>query len=402
MYEAKKGEINHILLLYSGGLDTSAMTLWLQDNFDAEISTLTVDLGQGKNLGEVKKRAKEYGAKNAIVRDCKNEFLEGFIKPAIKANGNYMGKYPMATVLGRPLMADVAVKVAKEIGADVIAHGCTGKGNDQVRLEATILKLNPSMKILAPLRQFNLTREMEMNVLKKHGFEVSKNQKKYSTDENLWGISFQGSELGDFSSKPADDIDQYIQRFFPSFNNIMNAPDKPELVEIFFKKGIPVAINNVQMKLLEIVQKLNEIGAKHSVGVIDYVESYIFGHKGREFYVAPAAKMILLAHEELEHLLLQKQLLFEKKQLDLKWSYMAYHGMWFHSLMKSINVFNESANEKLNGSVVLRLYKGSLQVVSRTSKEATKFFYGEDLCNKGFDENASAGFIELSSLEMRI
>lgn len=402
MYEAHQGEAQHILLLYSGGLDTSAMTIWLQEEFDAKVSTLTVDLGQGENLEEIQKRAKKYGACRAIIHDCKSKFVENFIKPSIKANGLYMGKYPMATALGRPLMAAEAVEVAHEIGADAIAHGCTGKGNDQVRLESTILKLDPNMKVVAPVRQFNLTREMEMQVMKKNGFEVSHNHKKYSVDENLWGVSFQGSELGNIASKPAPNIGKYIREYFPSFNSPQKAPDSFDDITLTFEGGLPVAIDGVEMGLPELIDALNEAGAKHGVGIIDYVESYIFGHKGREFYVAPAAQIILLAHKELEHLLLQKQQLLEKQGLDAKWSYMVYHGLWFHNLLDNINYFNNSANEQLNGKVTVRLFKGSVKVVARSSPKATKFFYGEDLCNKGFDENASAGFIELSSLEMRI
>jgi len=402
MYEAHQGEVQHILLLYSGGLDTSAMTLWLQDEFDAKVSTLTVDLGQGEDLGKIQKRAKRYGAHRAIIHDCKANFVENFVKPSIKANGLYMNKYPLATALGRPLMAAEAVGVAHQIGADAIAHGCTGKGNDQVRLESTILKLDPNMKVIAPVRQFNLTREMEMDILKQNGFEVSHNHKKYSVDENLWGISFQGSELGDISSKPAKNIDKYIREYFPDFCSLQEAPDSFDDISITFKGGIPVAIDGVEMELPDLIDTLNQIGAIHGVGIIDYVESYIFGHKGREFYVAPAAKIMILAHKELEHLLLQKQQLFEKQKLDAKWSYMVYHGLWFHNLLDDINKFNDSANKHLNGEVTIRLFKGSAKVVARSSPDATKFFYGEDLCKKGFDENASAGFIELNSLEMRI
>jgi len=402
MYEAKPGDVGHVLLLYSGGLDTSAMILWIQEKYDAEVSTLTVDLGQGKDLNEVKKRAIELGAKKAIVIDAKEEFVQNFVKPSIMANGLYMGKYPMATALGRPLIAMKAVEVAEKIGADAIAHGCTGKGNDQVRIEATILTLNSGMKIIAPVRQFKLSRKEEIEIMKKHGFKVPNVHKRYSVDENMWGISFQGSELQNSANMASDQVFEDTKKFFPTFNKPEDAPDKPEIVEIEFKDGVPIALNGEEMSLVSLIQEVNKIGAKHGVGIIDYVESYIFGHKGREFYIAPAPTIIINAHKDLEHLLLPKQLLAEKFAWDFKWAYLIYHGLWFHKLRETLQEAIEKANKGLDGKVKVKLYKGSATSVARSSGKITKYFYGDKLGEVGFDELASAGFIELHSMEMKI
>lgn len=402
MYEADIGEAEHILLLYSGGLDTSAMLVWLQDKYGASVSTLTVDLGQGEDLAAVKEKALALGAKEALVVDAKKKFLEEFIVPSIRANGLYMGKYPMATALGRPLMVQEAVKAAGEMGADALAHGCTGKGNDQVRLEAAILVLDPSLKVVAPVRKFKLSRAREKAILEERGIEVPGNHDHYSVDENLWGLSFQGSELADPANRPDSRVHESIKCYFPSWNCPAEAPEEPAFVTIGFEDGLPVSLDGEELELGQIVNKLNALGAKHGVGVIDYVESYIFGHKGREFYVAPAATVLLEAHKELEHLLMQKQQLAHKQLADAKWSYFAYHGLWFHKLMGDLASLEESANQGLDGKVELKLYKGSATMVSRSSPGATPYLYGEGLGEKGFDEGASPGFIELFSLEMRV
>jgi len=402
MYEAKPGDVEHVLLLYSGGLDTSAMILWLKEKYGAEVSTLTVNLGQGKDLKKVSERAKELGAKHIFIVDAKEEFAENFIKPSILANGLYLGKYPMATSLGRPLISMKAVEIAEKIGADAIAHGCTGKGNDQVRIESAILTLNPNMKIIAPVRQFKLSRKEEIEIMKKHGFEVPNVHKKYSVDENMWGISFQGSELQNPSNTASDDVFEETKKLLPTFNKPEDAPDKPEIIEVTFENGVPVAINGEKMPLVKIIQELNKIGAKHGIGIIDYVESYIFGHKGREFYIAPSATILINAHKDLEYMLLQKQLLVEKFVWDFKWAYLVYHGLWMHKARETLQEAITKANEGLDGTVKLKLYKGSVMPIARSSPKLTKFFYGDNLGLKGFDEHASSGFIELHSLEMKI
>ena len=403
MYEAKPGDVDHILLMYSGGLDTSAILLWLQDKYGAKVSTLTVDLGQGENLEEVKAKALKFGAHQTFVVDAQEEFVEKYVKPSIMANGLYMGIYPMFTALGRPLISKKAVEVAGKIGAQAIAHGSTGKGNDQVRLELNALVLNPEIKVIAPARAFKLSRDDELKVLEKHGVATSGwVHKDYSTDENLWGISFQGSEIVNPGNQVSLKVFEYVKKYFPEFNVPENAPDKPEIIEIGFEDGVPTSLDGEKLELVEIITGLNKLGAKHGVGVIDYVENYIFGHKGREFYIAPAAEIIITAHKDLEHLLLPKTLLHEKLQMDLKWSYLTYHGWWNHKLKENLQESIENINKELTGSVKVKLYKGNATAVSRDSPHKSNFFYSETLGSEGFDGLASAGFIELSSLEMKL
>ncbi len=395
MYEADIEEVKDALLLYSGGLDTSAMLLWLQDQ-GIEVTTLTVDLGQGEDLNAIKKRAVEFGAKDAIVVDAKKEFVENYIKPSILANGLYMGKYPMATSLGRPLLAIKAVELAKKLGISTIVHGSTGSGNDQVRKEVMIMALAPELKILAPVRKFKFTRAKEAEIIKEHGFEPPAVHKDYSTDENLWGLSFQGSELYDPKNPASDKVYEGIKKYFPTFNKPEDAPS-PVVVSIGFNKGVPVSLNGKAMPLEKLIAELNSLGAKYGIGLIDYVENYIFGHKGREFYIAPAATILISAHNDLEHLLFPKQLLLEKLMWDLKWSYLAYHGMFEHKLMKVLQGAITQANEPVTGEVQMKLSGGSAMPIARSSPNATSKLYG----SVDFDE-ASPGFIELFGLEARL
>ncbi len=400
MYEVKPEDASHVLLMYSGGLDTSAILLWLQEK-GARVSTLTVDLGQGEDLKKVKEKAIELGAHRAFIIDAKREFVEDYVTPSIKANGLYMGIYPLFTALSRPLISEKAVKLAKRIRAEAIAHGSTGKGNDQVRLELNTLVLNPDMKIVAPVRTFKLSRAEELNLLKGCGLDISSwAHKDYSIDENLWGISFQGSEISSPSNQVSSKVFDHAKEYFPEFNPPESAPDKPEVIEIGFRNGVPTSLNGQKLDLGGIINQLNALGAKHGVGIIDYVEDYIFGHKGREFYIAPAAEIIITAHKDLEHLLLPKKLLHEKQQMDSKWSYMVYHGWWYHKFKCILQESIEKMNENIAGSVTLKLYKGKVSVLSRESPNTPKLLYSEKLGAAGFDELASPGFIELSSLEM--
>src|SRR3989338_5119912 len=291
-YEAVKGEVKKVVLLYSGGLDTSCMLKWLQEEYRIEVITLTLDLGQQEDdLEAIKQKALKFGAVKAFIIDTKDEFANEYLDPLIKANCSYQGDYHVSTV-SRPLMAKWAVKIAEQEGADTIAHGCTGKGNDQVRIEATVSSLNPSLASLAPVREWGLTREEEMAYAEKHGIPIPE-KSVYSTDENMWGKSTECGILEDPFHEPPEEVFSYTT--LPE-----KAPAQAEFVEIEFQAGIPCAFNGVKMPLHELVMKLNGIAAKHGVGVFDHMEDRIVGLKSREVYECPAAECILKAHKDLE------------------------------------------------------------------------------------------------------
>ena len=399
-YEAEPEEVGRVLLLYSGGLDTSVMLKWIQDEYEAEVVGLTVDLGQpGEDFEVVRGKALQLGALDCHVVDAREEFAHGYVLPAIKANALYGGGYPLFTALGRPLLAKLAVEKARESGCDTIAHGCTGKGNDQVRIESTIAALDPEMKIIAPVRGWQMGREEEIRYAREHGIPVKGGTETppYSIDDNLWGRSSEGGPIEDIGEPPRDDVFQLVSR--PD-----EAPDEPDDVRVGFERGCPVALDGERLGLVELITHAGEIGARHGIGIVDHIEDRIVGLKVRDLYEVPAAELVLTAHRELEKLVGTIHQNTFKPQLDAHWAFLVYAGLWYEPLLSDLNAFMDSANEQVTGSITVRLYKGSARPVARSSPNA---LYDPQLAGFGesgglFSQQASPGFIELWSLQSRM
>lgn len=383
-----------IVVAYSGGLDTSVMVKWLSEKFDAEIITATGNLGQRAELENLEEKAKIAGASKSVVMDLRHEFAVNYLWYALKAGALYEGTYPLATAIGRPLLAKMMVDIALAEGAELIAHGCTGKGNDQVRFEVGIQTLAPHMNILAPLRFWEFkSREEEMEYAKKHNIPVKATKNSpYSIDENLWGIAIECGVLEDPTNAPPEDAYQITA-------NPKYAPDTPDEVKITFEKGIPVAINDQLYSPVELIEYLNEIGGKNGIGRIDMIENRVVGIKSREIYEAPAATILHIAHNELEKLILDRETFRYKQTVSDKVANLIYDGLWFSPLFKSLMAFVDSTQENLSGEVIVELYKGNVRVLSRNSqfslynmKLAT--YTSEDI----FDHRASEGFIKIYGL----
>jgi len=399
-YEADPESVGRVLLLYSGGLDTSVMVKWIQERYGAEIVTLTVDLGQpGEDWDVVTGKAKQLGAVETVVVDAREEFARDYVLPAIKANGLYGGGYPLFTALGRPLIAKLAVAAAREQGCDTIAHGCTGKGNDQVRLEATVATLDPELKLLAPVREWQMGREEEIAYAREHGIPVKGGTEvtPYSIDDNLWGRSSEGGGIEDLAEPPADDVFQLVTR--PE-----DAPDEPQLLRIGFERGCPISLDGERLDLVPLIERAAEIGARHGAGIVDHVEDRIVGLKVRDLYEVPAAAILICAHRELEKLVSTIHQNNFKGTLDGHWAYLCYAGLWLEPLRRDLDAYMDSANEFVTGEVTVKLYKGSVTPVARSSPYA---LYDSSLASFGesggeFSQQASPGFIELFSLQSRM
>jgi argininosuccinate synthase len=397
-YEAKPGEVKKVVLLYSGGLDTSIILRWIQDVYQVEVITLTADLGQPcKDLNAIKQKALKCGATKAYVADLKKEFANQYVAKAIKANALYEGKYPISSSIARYLIAKKAVEIAKKEGADACAHGCSGKGNDQVRFDISFITLEPKMKVIVPVREWDMTRGKQMEYAKKHGISVpTTKESPYSVDENLWGRS---SECG-VIEEPDKEVPKDVLQLCVSPEK---APNKPEYVTLKFKKGLPVALNGKKMELYKLITILNKIGGKHGVGIIDHMEDRVVGLKSREYYECPAAVTIIEAHKDLEKYVSTVHENLFKEMIDSKWAQMAYAGLWFDPLMEALNAFIDTVNQKVAGQATLKLYKGSAKVVARDSKNA---LYDLKLATydagQTFNQAASSGFIELFGLQTKI
>jgi len=399
-YEADPGEIRRVLLLYSGGLDTSVMLRWIQERYGAEVVTLTVNLGQpGEDFAAVRAKAEALGALEALVVDAREEFAEQFVAKAIKANAIYGTGYPLFTALGRPLIAKLAVEHARRLGCDTVAHGCTGKGNDQVRIEAGIATLAPELKVLAPVRSWRMGREEEIAYAREHGIPLKggNEQTPYSIDDNLWGRSSEGRWIEELDHPPEEDV-------FGLITPPQRAPDQPEEVELAFEEGLPVAVNGQRLGLVALLERLTEMGARHGVGFVDQLEDRIVGLKVRDIYEVPAAQIVLAAHRELERLVStihQNQL---KPLLEQRWAYLVYAGLWWEPLRLDIDAYMDAANKAVTGTIGLRLYKGTVQVVRRSSPNAVYDAALASFAPSGglFSQAAAPGFIELFTLQSRM
>ncbi len=393
----QKNGNDKILLAYSGGLDTSVAIHWLKEKHGCEVVTVTVDVGQSDDLKDAMRRAKSIGASRAWVIDAKKEFVEDYVLPALKANSLYEGNYPLGTAIARPLMVKKLVEMAKRLDAKTIAHGCTGKGNDQVRFEVSIMALAPEMDILAPTRDWKMTREEEIDYAKQFNIPIPVSvDKPYSIDESIWGRAIECGVLEDAWVEPPEDIFEWTK-------GIDKSPDTPEYVEIGFVQGKPVSLNGTQMTLLDLIEKVNEIAGNHGVGRIDHIENRLVGIKSREVYEAPAAIVLIKAHQDLESLVMAKDLLHYKKMVEQHYADLVYNGLWFSPLKEALDAFIEKTQEFVTGTVKLKLFKGSAVIVGRESPYS---LYSTSLSTyaKGdeFDHSAAKGFIYVWGLPLKV
>ncbi|MEX1142162.1 MAG: argininosuccinate synthase [Thermoleophilaceae bacterium] len=399
-YEAAPGEVGRVLLLYSGGLDTSVMLKWIQDHYGAEVVALTVNLGQpGEDYDVVRGKALDLGALACEVVDAREELARDYVLPAIKANALYGGGYPLFTALGRPLIAKLAVEKAREHGCDAVAHGCTGKGNDQVRIDSTVLALAPEMKIVAPVRNWQMGREEEIAYARKHGIPVKGGTEAppYSIDDNIWGRSSEGGPIEDLGEPPRDDVFELVA-------DARQAPDESQDLVVGFERGCPVSLDGERLGLVELIDRCAEVAGRHGVGTVDHIEDRIVGLKVRDLYEVPAAEVLLAAHRELEKLVGTIHQNRFKRSLDEQWAFLVYAGLWYEPLRADLDAYMDSVNEHVTGEITVRLFKGRAQVVARSSPNA---LYDEALAGFGesgglFSQHASPGFIELWTLQSRM
>lgn len=378
-----------VVLAYSGGLDTTTCIVWLREKYQAEVITVTVDVGQEEDFSDVERRALRAGASQHYTIDAKEEFANKYIFPAIKMNALYEGSYPLSTALARPLIAEKVLDVARKVGADAIAHGSTSKGNDQVRFDLTIKALNPSIKIITPARSWGMTRRDEVEYLRARGIEVPSINKRYSVDDNLWGRSIEGGELDDPSNPPSEEAFKWTV-------SPERAPDNPLTLEIEFSQGVPVAINGEKMDPVKLISALNMIGGSHGVGRIDHIENRLVGFKSREVYEAPAAMILIKAHKDLEKAVLTPRELRIKRMVEPIWSDLVYNGLWFEPARRAIEALGDEMNRWVTGSVGIKIYKGSATIISRRSPY---MIYSQDIASyeTGWypSEEKAIGFIEI-------
>ena len=389
MTEEKK-----IVLAYSGGLDTSVSIRWLQENYQAQVVTLTVDLGV-VDLGEIRQRALAIGAVNALTVDCKEAFVKEFLFPALQAGAIYEEQYPLATALGRPLIARCLVEAARQEKAYAIAHGCTGKGNDQVRLEVGVSALAPELKVIAPIREWAMSREQELQYAREHNIPVPSGRSPYSVDENLWGRSIEAGDLEDpWRDPPA--------AAYAWTKSIGSAPDDPLYLEVGFDKGLPVSLDGEQVEGVDLVRHLNHLAGEHGVGRIDHLENRLVGIKSREVYEAPAGVVLHAAHKALEALTLSKEQLRLKARIAQEYADVVYNGLWFTQHRRDMDSYVSSTQKYVSGTVRVKLHKGNCTVVGRSSPHA---LYSHSLAtyDRGdqFDHRAAEGFISIYGLPVR-
>lgn len=394
----KKGSVQKAVLAYSGGLDTTVILPWLQENYGCEVICFSADLGQGEELEGMEAKAIASGASKLIVKDLREEFASEYIFPMLQSGAVYEDQYLMGTAIARPLIARWLAKIALEEGADAIVHGCTGKGNDQVRFELGIRAMAPGITIIAPWREWSIrSREDAVAYAKAKGLEKFLSpQATHSRDRNLWHMSHEGAELEDPANAPDPDV-------FLWTNSPENAPDEAEVIDISFEKGIPVAVNGIDLTPAALIERLNDLGAKHGIGRIDLVENRLVGMKSRGVYETPGGAILYAAHRELESLCLDRDTLHYKQHAALKYAELLYFGKWFTTLRKAIQQFITYTQQNVTGWVRLKLYKGNVTVLGRYSPYS---LYREDLATFGesqaYDQADAAGFINLFGLQSRV
>ena len=386
-----------VVLAYSGGLDTSVGIGWLKDATGKEVVAMAIDVGQGgEDMEVIRQRALDCGAVESVVIDAQSEFADDYIMPALKANALYQKRYPLVSALSRPLIAKYLAKTAKELGADTVAHGCTGKGNDQVRFEASVAAISPELTSIAPIRDLALTRDKALEYAAEHNLPIAQSKKSpYSVDQNVWGRAVETGFLEDPWNAPIEDLYTYTQD-----PDVLREPT--ELI-IKFDQGIPVAIDGVSYSAIEMVKKMNELAGAHGVGRIDIVEDRLVGIKSREIYEAPAGIALIQAHEELENLTLERDVNRFKKGIEDKWATMVYEGLWFSDLKRSLDVFIDHTQKYVSGEIRLKLRGGRAVVTGRRSEQS---LYDFNLATydtgDSFDSSLAKGFIELWALPSKI
>ncbi len=385
-----------VVLAYSGGLDTSVAIKWIKEKYNLDVIALTIDVGNERDFSTIRQKALNVGAIKALVVDAKDSYVKEYVFPALQADALYEGEYPLATALARPLMAKLLVDAARGEGASTVAHGCTGKGNDQVRFEVSINALAPELKIIAPAREWGMTREQTINYAQRYGIPVSVTAASpYSIDENLWGRSIECGVLEDPWVEAPEEV-------FTWTRSVGEAPDKSEYVEIGFEKGVPVTIDGQQLDGVSLIQQLNELAGRHGVGRIDHLENRLVGIKSREIYEAPAATVLLQAHQALEAMTLSKSQLRFKQKVAQEYADLIYNGLWFTRLHQDLAAYVKSSQRFVTGIVRLKLFKGSCTVVGRKSPFSL-YSYGLATYDKAdvFDQSASPGFIHIWGLSAR-
>lgn len=379
------------VLAFSGGLDTSVVVKYLQEKHGLDVVTITVDVGQGDDLKKIAAKAKKLGVVKHYNVDARSEFVNDFILPSIKANALYQKKYCLATALARPLIAQKVVEIAKRENAEALAHGCTGKGNDQVRFDVT-MRSGSTLPIIAPIRDLNLTRDVELKFAKKHGIQIDTAARRFSIDQNLWGRAIEGGEVEDAYAEPPDDAFIWVKT--------KNMPDRPQYLEIKFSQGVPVAVDGKSLKPIELIQYINKKAGASGVGIVDHIEDRVVGIKSREVYETPAALCLIEAHTDLEKMVLTKHELKFKTMVDSEWSWLAYSGLWQDPLKTDLDMFINASQKRVSGTVKLKMFKGSLRVVGRKSDYS---LYSHDLATYGsgstFDQTLAKGFVELWGLQ---
>lgn len=388
-----------VVLAYSGGLDTSVIIPWLKEHYSCEVIAVAADVGQGSELDGLREKAIKTGASKIYIEDLTEAFVDEFIVPTLKAGAVYEGKYLLGTSFARPIIAKRLVEIAKKEGADAIAHGCTGKGNDQVRFELTIKAFAPNMDIIAPWRFWELnSREKEIAYAEQHDIPLKiSRETNYSKDKNLWHLSHEGLDLEDPANEP--DYDKILEMGVSP----EKAPDTPTYVTISFEKGVPVAVDGQKMTATEIVKKLNDLGGKNGIGIVDMVENRLVGMKSRGVYETPGGTILYAAHQSLEEITLDKETQHYKMQMAIKFSELVYNGQWYTPLREAMSAFVDKTQETVTGDVKLKLYKGNIINAGMTSPHS---LYSEEIATFGedhvYDQADSAGFINLFGLPIKV
>ena len=396
---SSKMSVNKVVLAYSGGLDTSVIVPWLKENYGCEVICFCANTGQGDaELDGLEQKALNSGASKVYIEDLRHEFAKDFLFPMLQAGAVYERQYLLGTAVARPLIAKWQVAIAEAEGADAVSHGCTGKGNDQVRFELTYKALNPTLKVIAPWREWEIrSREDALAYADRYNVPVVQSEKSiYSRDRNLWHLSHEGGLLEDPAAEPEEEMYQWTV-------SPQQAPDQPQVVKIDFEKGVPVAVDDVQMAPAVLVEKLNEIGARHGVGRIDLVENRLVGMKSRGVYETPGGTILYAAHRELESLCLDRDTLHFKEQVALRYAELVYFGKWYHTLREALQAFIEQTQQTVSGWVQVKLYKGNVIVTGRQSENS---LYREDFATFGQDDvyhqQDAVGFINLFGLQMKV